>query len=185
MLAIWDHPRACGAHFFAAHVTVKSTGSSPRMRGSPYSCGHEGTVEGIIPAHAGLTTPCLLVNAYGWDHPRACGAHYLMNDEIYPEWGSSPRMRGSRKSRNLTRASTGIIPAHAGLTSAPAAAAFWIRDHPRACGAHQRFWQVICNAVGSSPRMRGSQSNRRHVWHRAGIIPAHAGLTRAEISVSS
>ena len=50
-----DHPRACGAHYWAHRQPEFLWGSSPRMRGSlkhryiPYF------TPGIIPAHAGLT----------------------------------------------------------------------------------------------------------------------------------
>ena len=86
------------------------------MRGSHGRLQVRPAQRGIIPAHAGLTTPCLLANAYGWDHPRACGAH--LEDRIGQPLmqGSSPRMRGSQMVQRLIKKYHGIIPAHAGLT---------------------------------------------------------------------
>ena len=53
--AVSDHPRACGAHRASQLWTARSSGSSPRMRGSrrPLSVYYHSC--GIIPAHAGLT----------------------------------------------------------------------------------------------------------------------------------
>ena len=50
-----DHPRACGAHIFFSIIFRLILGSSPRMRGSLIVLVILVIVEGIIPAHAGLT----------------------------------------------------------------------------------------------------------------------------------
>ena len=50
-----DHPRACGAHTTGPEVKAWRMGSSPRMRGSLLRVVDAGNVQGIIPAHAGLT----------------------------------------------------------------------------------------------------------------------------------
>ena len=70
-----DHPRACGAHSGSYNEEQYSAGSSPRMRGSldDRLLGH--LVEGIIPAHAGLTGAHRVGFCRHRDHPRACGAH--------------------------------------------------------------------------------------------------------------
>ena len=72
------------------------------------------------------------------DHPRACGEHLIAPRTIWPNPGSSPRMRGTRTMRNPPGSSRRIIPAHAGNTIV-----LWHmwsiwRDHPRACGEHNR-----------------------------------------------
>ena len=91
--------------------------------------------------------------------------------------GSSPRMRGSLKHKTLSTSDIRIIPAHAGLTYIIENNWIFQRDHPRACGAHQSLTRSLMTPVGSSPRMRGSQQHGEHESIRAGIIPAHAGLT--------
>ena len=70
-----DHPRACGAHSTASSSCLRTSGSSPRMRGSPPRCILLPSPRGIIPAHAGLTGPGQGRRRSRWDHPRACGAH--------------------------------------------------------------------------------------------------------------
>ncbi len=153
----WDHPRGCGAHDFQQINTTVTTGSSPRMRGSPY-VGHGQMVpDGIIPADAGLTNRRTYNAASSGDHPRGCGAHQPTNIQRRVKRGSSPRMRGSHASRINRQVNLGIIPADAGLTPTREPDQFMNRDHPRGCGAH--YSPLSSNNIcrGSSPRMRGSQ----------------------------
>ena len=91
--------------------------------------------------------------------------------------GSSPRMRGSLLLNSSFGVLYGIIPAHAGLTFSHLWPQHSLRDHPRACGAHQAHEGRKSNGEGSSPRMRGSQARIPVHAPCEGIIPAHAGLT--------
>ncbi len=70
-----DHPRACGAHAASGALSKINGGSSPRMRGSHHQWYPLAAVEGIIPAHAGLTYQTRRSQKRSRDHPRACGAH--------------------------------------------------------------------------------------------------------------
>ena len=86
-------------------------------------------------------------------------------------------MRGALRCILPRCASLRIIPAHAGSTSACRAcsAPFW--DHPRACGEHAPIRFRSASSWGSSPRMRGAQSDKYFVSDEKRIIPAHAGST--------
>ena len=95
---------------------------------------------------------------------------------------------------------TGIIPAHAGLTSAAAAHGLRVEDHPRGCGAHVKPSSGAASRAGSprgcgahsmddikahmhqgsSPRVRGSLVLIEEMHDDAGIIPAGAGLTHIQ-----
>ncbi len=56
-------------------------------------------------------------------------------------------------------------------------------DHPRACGEHGHVCLYPVIYLGSSPRMRGTHRTfHRRVCNR-GIIPAHAGNTKASATV--
>ena len=112
-----DHPRACGAHLYAAEVPPREPGSSPRMRGSHVLAPVSTCQEGIIPAHAGLTCRAGAAALRFGDHPRACGAHRQVDEHAMVVQGSSPRMRGSLDLGDGDLDNLGIIPAHAGLTS--------------------------------------------------------------------
>ena len=172
-----DHPRACGAHFQHLPQSRHVIGSSPRMRGSQLVKESAHKYDGIIPAHAGLTSNRHRPACWIWDHPRACGAHFSLACTRHRMVGSSPRMRGS-PSRGCTREQfSGIIPAHAGLTVTATRLHASMRDHPRACGAHRRRSRSRMVPSGSSPRMRGSPRSSLTSPRSVGIIPAHAGLT--------
>ena len=147
------------------------------MRGSQSHCDAVAIATGIIPAHAGLTAMQLTAAIESRDHPRACGAHAAARRLTTTHTGSSPRMRGSRRKSPCMAGSSGIIPAHAGLTLVRSRSAQRLRDHPRACGAHQKIDVAVKWNMGSSPRMRGSRQERHPRQRRGGIIPAHAGLT--------
>ena len=53
--ALRDHPRVCGEHSEMLLLQLQNTGSSPRVRGTPMSCGISCPSAGIIPACAGNT----------------------------------------------------------------------------------------------------------------------------------
>ena len=91
-----DHPRVCGEHYAFDRPVVRSTGSSPRMRGTP-GRKRDGTgTRGIIPAYAGNTPRNSRLRTVCRDHPRVCGEHTYHVDAPEAIAGSSPRMRGTR-----------------------------------------------------------------------------------------
>ena len=72
---------------------------------------------GIIPAYAGNTWYNHVCCSAMWDHPRVCGEH-IGYDSLDPgSMGSSPRMRGTLKSKVAVFISSRIIPAYAGNTA--------------------------------------------------------------------
>ena len=112
-----DHPRGCGAHYQLDISKRRSSGSSPRVRGSPADNVREVGSAGIIPAGAGLTGHRESTFLTHRDHPRGCGAHRDIFDLENLAEGSSPRVRGSLVQLACRPIITGIIPAGAGLTS--------------------------------------------------------------------
>ncbi len=136
---------------------------------------------GIIPAHAGSTFRLPHAGRFCRDHPRACGEHAIGYTMHHLKTGSSPRMRGALGSHAVARIELGIIPAHAGSTRGQALRMSLRRDHPRACGEHLLAQVSVPLYPGSSPRMRGAHQVTRFVVCAYGIIPAHAGSTRATI----
>ena len=86
-------------------------------------------------------------------------------------------MRGTQRVRAALACDGGIIPAHAGNTSAGMSAMSVSEDHPRACGEHASCWLAVETLLGSSPRMRGTRGRTPFPARIQGIIPAHAGNT--------
>ena len=172
-----DHPRGCGAHGYRGKATTRSKGSSPRVRGSRCRGILGIGQDGIIPAGAGLTCSRPACHPMCRDHPRGCGAHSSDTSTIWMSLGSSPRVRGSLRWVEPNILPHRIIPAGAGLTALHYDYLLSYRDHPRGCGAHLNAGIQIPINEGSSPRVRGSLTDRRRNDISAGIIPAGAGLT--------
>ena len=111
-----DHPRVCGEHTTEPACGRWSTGSSPRMRGTPKWMVLHVLPYGIIPAYAGNTPAQERPTSLQRDHPRVCGEHVVERRSRRGFKGSSPRMRGTLAICRNTIATTGIIPAYAGNT---------------------------------------------------------------------
>ena len=173
-----DHPRGCGAHLLPQRRQLYCRGS-PRWRCGPV------TLPGIIPAGAGLTLSSIAATDSTRDHPRGCGAHFSVGLPPAPQWGSSPRVRGSLPTPFFRSLQAGIIPAGAGLTRYGIGLCRRRRDHPRGCGAHALYGLPCLPLRGSSPRVRGSLYLRGWQDLRRGIIPAGAGLTDCQLSRAS
>ena len=98
-----DHPRACGANDADALPCRQRVGSYPRVRGKRMVPSRGWVRCRIIPARAGQTAcsvrPCLPHP----DHPRACGANVSAYVILVPYDGSSPRVRGKRRSSGIHR----------------------------------------------------------------------------------
>ena len=151
-----NHPRACGEHSQALAEGGHGAGSSPRLRGTLILNSRTSTFRRIIPALAG-NTPCLTtLGSSPEDHPRACGEHLARLVSVVADWGSSPRLRGTRGESPFAVCSLGIIPALAGNTVPLRAPPLGEGDHPRACGEHSPITMVRSRKWGSSPRLRGT-----------------------------
>ena len=156
--AHWSvHPRVCGEHSGLCVRMSHSSGSSPRVRGTPLNRRWPAWHRRFIPACAGNTYPGFRRSGRDPVHPRVCGEHAspLPNRAII--FGSSPRVRGTRVGDDLPFVVGRFIPACAGNTPSP-----WCRPapapvHPRVCGEHTRLKCRSVMAAGSSPRVRGTR----------------------------
>ena len=91
--------------------------------------------------------------------------------------GSSPRMRGALYIRLPDTRVVRIIPADAGSTASMSSRPTRTQDHPRGCGEHNSLSEKSSYSSGSSPRMRGAQSDNADEDSDERIIPADAGST--------
>ena len=114
-------------------------------------------------------------------HPRSRGENLLASISIVPSWGSSPLTRGKRHARRDTHRHTGLIPAHAGKTSAVWVVIFGLPAHPRSRGENTADSRRFDAWVGSSPLTRGKRRHSRVPSRTRGLIPAHAGKTASLI----
>ena len=170
-----DHPRACGELSTRSLTSASRSGSSPRMRGTPIPQGSVAVQHRIIPAHAGNSSRAWGCPSTVTDHPRACGELRNPVPAEVPDFGSSPRMRGTRGRLLPSRPRQRIIPAHAGNSSHSQEPGPRQPDHPRACGELSSRIPLDSVSRGSSPRMRGTRWQPHVLQAGVRIIPAHAG----------
>ena len=172
-----DHPRVCGEHMAFRADADQTTGSSPRMRGTPHAGLLDAAHFGIIPAYAGNTKDVWIFYRNPEDHPRVCGEHAGPHGWARALVGSSPRMRGTQYEPCRPCRQPGIIPAYAGNTCPRPAWRPSNGDHPRVCGEHWINARRTVKIMGSSPRMRGTRGLAVYPIRPGRIIPAYAGNT--------
>ena len=128
------HPRVCGENYSADSIIRTLEGPSPRVRGKLLPPGDPNRAARLIPACAGKTFSAPAFGLCRSAHPRVCGENpgAVVLDE--PALGSSPRVRGKRRSRHASQRSSRLIPACAGKTVRSPGARTLFTAHPRVCG---------------------------------------------------
>ena len=94
--------------------------------------------------------------------------------------GSSPLTRGKRPPIRAVGKRGGLIPAHAGKTSAASAPAGDPGAHPRSRGENMGPNLAKAWIKGSSPLTRGKREVAKVRGCDLGLIPAHAGKTQCQ-----
>ena len=171
------HPRVCGENHTWAPEALPNTGSSPRVRGKPFSLSFCGKTQGLIPACAGKTAPLPTTPNGVQAHPRVCGENQSLTLSNRLWKGSSPRVRGKPVISTLYTVTDGLIPACAGKTRFIICAPFALGAHPRVCGENPVPRSIWTAAGGSSPRVRGKLSIGFEPLEYTRLIPACAGKT--------
>ena len=93
--------------------------------------------------------------------------------------GSSPLTRGKLFSSVWEGIKGGLIPAHAGKTTAHRPNTQGRGAHPRSRGENARTIGTLAVQDGSSPLTRGKLAGNDRVFGAYRLIPAHAGKTTA------
>ena len=171
------HPRAGGEHAPSSRRTQRRAGSSPRGRGTraPGPARHEH--DRFIPARAGNTSMNTPSPVRLTVHPRAGGEHKRTSPGARSAAGSSPRGRGTRLGTRVLDGHPRFIPARAGNTRPRPQASGSATVHPRAGGEHCNETEAERRDRGSSPRGRGTHSQRDLARDYRRFIPARAGNT--------
>ena len=179
------HPRSRGENDHEEAVDADQDGSSPLTRGKLPRGIAVRTRHGLIPAHAGKTCECIEMLGQAWAHPRSRGENVgrLVLTRTHP--GSSPLTRGKRSVREDERAMTGLIPAHAGKTTAIRGGHRSYQAHPRSRGENETHPLIVPIVAGSSPLTRGKLPPSESPVFVSGLIPAHAGKTSRDSSTGS
>ena len=154
-------------------------GSSPLTRGKHVPALADSGAGGLIPAHAGKTSPASRAWCGQGAHPRSRGENDVPPVPEVPHAGSSPLTRGKPAFCDPLAPPGGLIPAHAGKTRFGLAPWPHGRAHPRSRGENPRRPGFGLVGEGSSPLTRGKHRAGTRDWSTNGLIPAHAGKTAA------
>ena len=167
----------CGEHRASNSASRCASGSSPRVRGTPWDVPFEPRSERFIPACAGNTATRTRTCGRCPVHPRVCGEHRCGSRASRERHGSSPRVRGTRTWRGRGGRRPRFIPACAGNTVFHLFFSLLAAVHPRVCGEHLRGGAILDDRAGSSPRVRGTPPAPPRPPHKPRFIPACAGNT--------
>ena len=154
-------------------------GSSPRVRGTPDATETTPGLSRFIPAGAGnapCTAPCSNSSPV---HPRGCGERMTVRHPGTGEYGSSPRVRGTRRPEAIPSDPNRFIPAGAGNARTTDDTPRRRSVHPRGCGERPAPNVSRGHRAGSSPRVRGTHRPQRPSEGSERFIPAGAGNAQA------
>ena len=96
-ISVSAHPRAYGERSVFLWGMVVTTGSSPRIRGTPAWAQVPGSRPRLIPAHTGNAPRLRPRERRPAAHPRAYGERAITSNNALTVAGSSPRIRGTRR----------------------------------------------------------------------------------------
>ncbi len=169
------HPHACGELWIYCGTNKFSTGSSPRMWGTPRR--YQGHTRGIrfIPTHVGNSCGGDWQDDRGTVHPHACGELRERCFHHSTFSGSSPRMWGTLGEIDPVALGGRFIPTHVGNSCGPSCRKRQVPVHPHACGELIVRDEITGAYTGSSPRMWGTLRVvvERCLGYR--FIPTHVG----------
>ena len=154
----WAHLRSRGEHWTPFFADQISFGSSPLARGTRCRRGSWCGAWRLIPARAGNTMADRATGRHDPAHPRSRGEHVATGRAAVSVPGSSPLARGTHTVVVAEVGGVGLIPARAGNTDNPKAAAAYRAAHPRSRGEHVSIKYTSPAWHGSSPLARGTRS---------------------------
>ena len=131
------HPRVCGERLSLRIKSARQHGSSPRVRGTPFNFNMNGSGIRFIPACAGNAGQAYSGHKNTSVHPRVCGERIAAPGVSPVMRGSSPRVRGTRRTARRKRSGQRFIPACAGNAPTGLGLSKYSPVHPRVCG--ERF----------------------------------------------
>ena len=173
------HPRSRGENGRCSLSFSLLRGSSPLTRGKRGLVVACEVGARLIPAHAGKTLWWLRNSRMVWAHPRSRGENSASALAFSRPHGSSPLTRGKRSVTVPVNITARLIPAHAGKTLFPPFRSATRAAHPRSRGENVQVTGAALDPKGSSPLTRGKQAVDWRGGSARGLIPAHAGKTRA------
>ena len=178
ILGIKDHPRVCGEQSCKPLACYVIKGSPPRVRGTVLKDTSTLHMMRITPACAGNSYSGSFNRCWLQDHPRVCGEQCTSVGIRRIPIGSPPRVRGTVVVPMANGSTKGITPACAGNRISLRLRLATMRDHPRVCGEQDYKQDYSRAALGSPPRVRGTDFYHSHDFEHDRITPACAGNSR-------
>ena len=171
------HPRRRGELVSYSHSHCLPTGSSPQARGTRHTGQRERLTIRFIPAGAGNS---IAAPSSAWApevHPRRRGELGEDSRQRQIWYGSSPQARGTHRRACSSAYRDRFIPAGAGNSAGFSTTRRVITVHPRRRGELAVVYRHPQNAIGSSPRARGTLGLILLNFVAIRFIPAGAGNT--------
>ena len=128
------HPHSRGENTRLMPCQIVSQGSSPLTRGKPAGRVTSSCTLGLIPTHAGKTTPRRATRITRRAHPHSRGENRHHASHAITRTGSSPLTRGKLYTCSHPRQCTRLIPTHAGKTLVIGGGAGLPTAHPHSRG---------------------------------------------------
>ena len=182
------HPRVCGAAHLDGAAHAVSSGSSPRVRGSPLVRADVEQPRGFIPACAGQPRSSTARPDWSAVHPRLCGAALPSISIARGTVGSFPRVRGSQRGKPAEPTQLRFIPACAGQPWRGSLGGWSPRScrcaHPRVCVPVRGGTKEADDSNhrnGGSERVRAKRRSARRArgpWPRGAVQGGHQGAKR-------
>ena len=169
------HPRVCGERGSRRWSCWAAPGSSPRVRGTAVHEERGRRLHRFIPACAGNGHPRSWRHPRSSVHPRVCGERdvgsflFLWVVRFIPACAGNGHAWHGRARRQP------VHPACAGNGSYSSGIVGCSPVHPRVCGERGGRSQLGRRGTGSSPRVRGTDVQRRAMPRLNRFIPACAG----------
>ena len=171
------HPRSRRENARPVSERSRAVGPSPLMRGKSRHAGRNLRRRGLIPAHAGKIAQRTVGTLHWGAHPRSRGENERRPFARSLPAGSSPHTRGKHAPWVQNTPWGGLIPAHAGKTNRSPDFDGRHRAHPRSRRENSDAPAYPFQVDGSSPLMRGKQTEVALKILTGRLIPAHAGKT--------
>ena len=171
------HPHSRGENPKPETTRYPPEGSSPLTRGKPWRLPLQRGPGGLIPTHAGKTSPRRTRRVAPWAHPHSRGENARFGRANPVPLGSSPLTRGKPVDASRPRRPAGLIPTHAGKTNMDVEPSRGSWAHPHSRGENVLRWAQPGLTLGSSPLTRGKPAGTSSITRMEGLIPTHAGKT--------
>ena len=170
-----EPPRVCGGTPTNCWIWWAARGTSPRVRGNPWSTALGDATVRNLPACAGEPGLAGGNLCRPTEPPRVCGGTSATNSNPVAPAGTSPRVRGNLSNGRPATVNRRNLPACAGEPIILAFGIEAVREPPRVCGGTGADRMAHQSDCGTSPRVRGNPAQSGIAAAGEGNLPACAG----------